>query len=342
MPTSRAHASKPEVAGSWRDLVTVHPAADLFPMMSDVELLELGNDIKVNGLRNPLVLWTPESSEEVFRRRRRDRYPKKVFLLDGRNRLAAMEAVGIELYDEEVGPQLAPNVRTDGGGDSVTVIFGGDPHHPNDGDFNDPYVYVVSANLRRRHLTTGQKRDLLAELLKASPEKSDRAVAKMIGVSPTTAGDVRHELERAGDVSKLDTRIDSKGRKQPTRSPKKLSDAAEKIITSLIEANPERSDADIAARVPNGTVKAVVAVRASRRTKPETLKESAAQIRAKVISGFCTVLHADLPDTLEDLVRILGDERAKIALLPIEKRTALARGCLRALGVGADDLKPIV
>ena len=34
----------------WRDKYKVHPAADVFPMMSDEELAELGEDIKKNGL----------------------------------------------------------------------------------------------------------------------------------------------------------------------------------------------------------------------------------------------------------------------------------------------------
>ena len=41
---------------SWRDHIKVHPAADLFPMMSESELRELGEDIKANGLLASLVL----------------------------------------------------------------------------------------------------------------------------------------------------------------------------------------------------------------------------------------------------------------------------------------------
>jgi hypothetical protein len=38
---------------TWRDQYKVHPAADVFPMMSDQELAELGEDIGANGLHNP-------------------------------------------------------------------------------------------------------------------------------------------------------------------------------------------------------------------------------------------------------------------------------------------------
>jgi hypothetical protein len=56
----------------------VHPAANVFRMMTDDELQELADDIKENGLRNSIVL----DSEGR--------------LLDGRNRLKACEIAGVE------------------------------------------------------------------------------------------------------------------------------------------------------------------------------------------------------------------------------------------------------
>src|SRR5262245_25033423 len=66
----------------WRDVYKVHPAADVFPMLPEDELRKLGEDIKVNGLAEPIVLWSSRDRSEVF-------------LIDGRNRLAAMELVGM-------------------------------------------------------------------------------------------------------------------------------------------------------------------------------------------------------------------------------------------------------
>ena len=83
----------------------------------------------------------------------------------------------------------------------------------------DPVAYVISANIRRRHLTADQKRDLIAKLIKATPEKSDRQIAETAKASPTTVGTVRAKMEAKGDVSNLDTRTDTKGRKQPARKP---------------------------------------------------------------------------------------------------------------------------
>ena len=105
-------------------------------------------------------------------------------ILDGRNRARAAAAAGVAC---------------------PTRIYDG----------NDPLGFVISLNIRRRHLTASDKRDLIAKLLKADPSKSDRRIAEVVKVSPTTVGTVRSELEAKGDVSKLDTRQDSKGRGQP-------------------------------------------------------------------------------------------------------------------------------
>jgi len=57
--------------------VKVHPAADLFPMMSDNELSELAKDIQANGQREACLLYQGQ-------------------LLDGRNRWRACELSGLE------------------------------------------------------------------------------------------------------------------------------------------------------------------------------------------------------------------------------------------------------
>jgi hypothetical protein len=84
---------------------------------------------------------------------------------------------------------------------------------------DEPYTFVVAANLHRRHLTAEQKRDLIDKLLKATPEKSDRQIADAIKASPTTVGKRRKTLEDTGDVSTMDTRTDTKGRQQQAHKP---------------------------------------------------------------------------------------------------------------------------
>jgi phage N-6-adenine-methyltransferase len=97
-------------------VISSHPAAELFPFMSDAELAELAVDIRAHGLLEPIVLLDG-------------------LVLDGRNRLRACEAAGVE-------PRF---VEWDGSG--------------------DPAVWVLSKNLKRRHLSTSQRAMVAAKLL---------------------------------------------------------------------------------------------------------------------------------------------------------------------------------
>jgi hypothetical protein len=112
-------------------------------------------------------------------------------ILDGRNRYCACQKVGVD-------PAYRP--------------FMGD----------DPFAFVVSANLHRRHLTIEQKRDLAAKVLQGNPALSDRQVGKLTGLSKNTAADVRHDAEGRGQIDHVDTRTDTKGRQQPARKQPKV------------------------------------------------------------------------------------------------------------------------
>src|SRR5262245_42608754 len=73
--------TKTKMAGtgetSWRQLFSVHPCADVFPMMDDAEIDALAEDIKANGLQQPILFL-------------RSRKKKQITVLDGRNRLEAL------------------------------------------------------------------------------------------------------------------------------------------------------------------------------------------------------------------------------------------------------------
>ena len=78
------------------------------------------------------------------------------------------------------------------------------------------YRYVIAANIRRRHLSAEDKRMIIADLLKLQPETSDRAIAKSVKVDNKTVAAVRSDMERREEIPHVETRTDSKGRKQPT------------------------------------------------------------------------------------------------------------------------------
>jgi hypothetical protein len=212
---------------SWRDVLPIHPAAELFPRMSESELRELGEDIKANGLRASIVLYEGK-------------------LLDGRNRLDAMELVGIEYsFLSGTDPTKWRGLGLYGRNRNRTSLI--------DCFDGDPYTCVISANIHRRHLTAEQKRELIAKLLKAKPEQSDRQVAKQTKTSPTTVGKIRKKSEATGDVSKVDTRTDTKGRKQPAKRKRRIS-KEEKEFHEKRKAREAKIEADWLADHPGKTV----------------------------------------------------------------------------------------
>jgi hypothetical protein len=94
-----------------------HPLVDLFPLMEGDEYAALREDIRVNGLFDPITLYQGR-------------------ILDGRNRYRACEEAGVGIATVEFDPE-------------------------NDGD---PRVWVISRNLKRRHLNESQRAMIAAKL----------------------------------------------------------------------------------------------------------------------------------------------------------------------------------
>ena len=196
----------------WRSILPIHPAAELFPRMTPDELRALGEDIVKNGLTNSIVLFQLDSKSPVR-------------LLDGISRLDAIEMVTgcpvtVGAPSLMAGKFLAC--------DKVIVLDGK----------TDPFTYVVSANINRRHLTAEDKRRIIAALIKANPQKSDRQIAKLVDASPTTVGD-----ERERTCPTLDTSIDTKGRRQPRRRKR----SPRKATTKPPATGNPKTDADVQA-----------------------------------------------------------------------------------------------
>ena|SRR5215471_3959418 len=195
-------------------------------------------------------------------------YLHEGMILDGRNRYRACLVAGVKL------PCL--------------LRLASDPT-----DF-DPVAFVISHNIHRRHLTAEQRRELIAKLITAQPEKSNRQIAKTAGVSHPHVAKVRGDLERSGDVETVTTSIDTKGRKQPAKKTKRRGakpadppEAADAIASGIdqmaaharateLEATCEH-DLDLAEQLQAAKIKI-----AGLESEIEELKAENAKLRAKL------------------------------------------------------------
>jgi hypothetical protein len=158
-------------------------------MLGKEELRELGEDIRKNRLQHRVVLWSPNGTDEAV-------------LLDGRNRLDAMELVGMPVLNKS-------------GGEGWRALNG---HlYTFHRRKCDPVAYIVAANIKRRHLDTEQKRELIAKLLKANPEKSNRQIAEPLKVDHKTVASVRVMKETTGEIPQLTKTTGKDGKTRPTK-----------------------------------------------------------------------------------------------------------------------------
>jgi hypothetical protein len=168
---------------------------------------DLVEDICAHGLAEPIVGWA--SNEGVF-------------VLDGRNRLDALAQLGLlyETDDHHVGIKKWTGsewsdrlgARIDGYDGAFRIIY--------EREGLDPYELVISLNVHRRHLKPEKKHELIAAVLKAKPELSDRRIGKMTDSDKNTVATDRAILEGRGEIPHVETRTDTKGREQPAKKPK--------------------------------------------------------------------------------------------------------------------------
>jgi hypothetical protein len=113
----------------------VHPAAEVFPLLSESELTELGKDIALHGLKEKITLW-----------RAGDDPTAPLYVLDGRKRLEALRRSGVLGLDPR---------------DGYAVVLG-------PSQVPDPAAFVISKNIRRRHLTKEQQAELILKAVEAT------------------------------------------------------------------------------------------------------------------------------------------------------------------------------
>jgi hypothetical protein len=132
---------------------TFHPLAEVFPLLEDAEFAKLVDDIRRNGLIEPIVVHDAQ-------------------VLDGRNRYRACIEVGIE-------PVVTP--------------YNGD----------DPVSYVVSRNLRRRHLDESQRAMVAAKLTNLTVGDNQHSEGVPIGRGSALLNVSKRSVARAREVRKV-------------------------------------------------------------------------------------------------------------------------------------------
>lgn len=80
---------------------------------------------------------------------------------------------------------------------------------------DDPVGYMLRHALLRRHLTTAQKKALAARLIASDPERSDRQVSRIVGISRPTVARVRDDLIEVGEVAEVATSTGADGKRYP-------------------------------------------------------------------------------------------------------------------------------
>jgi hypothetical protein len=211
-PRHAAQASSRRPIARWEE-PPVHPANNA-PPMSDAELAELAADIKAHGMHEPIVLWRDNTEEANGAEG-----PFPLYLLDGRNRLAALKLLGVD------NPRQAR--FGDLGIDTVVTLkavkevshlrFGGGKLKSKWETDCDPVAFHQSMNVYRRHLTPEQRRELIAARLKENPARPNRQIGRILKVDHKTVAAVRRKEEDVGNIPHVDKVVDTKGRKQPTR-----------------------------------------------------------------------------------------------------------------------------
>jgi hypothetical protein len=218
---------------SWRDTIPIHPAAEQFPLMSPAELKELAEDIRKNGLNERVAVWRADPDSPWQ-------------LLDGRNRLDALDIVHPDGWETYVN-YLDSSV--------------------------DPYAYVISANIKRRHLNVEQRQQLLITLIARAPEKSNRQIGKEIGVDHKTIATARAEGEDVGRIPHVETHTDTRGREQPAHK----SDAAKKAAAKKAAAKKAAAKKAAEAAAKAAEEEARAAAEAAAKAAAEAAAEAAAR-----------------------------------------------------------------
>jgi hypothetical protein len=263
-----------------------HPIALKYPPLSPDELRTLGQDIKSNGLRERIVLIDDQD---------------KRWVLDGRSRMNACVLMDVELTDEDF------------------EIYTGD----------DPEGFVASKNLHRRHLRINDYRKLISErkalakaIVTATPERTDRSIAKDVELSHVTVAKVRHEVEAgAHEAEALPNGTDEQA----------MGEAAEEVQEScVIDLYSPPPRVEKSGRKARGRKPGKAVAKAPKETKPKPLSNP----RDEWIGVTSKLLATNTAETLRDIVQMVkGSTGTIVEVMSQSTRADLVRQFAGALAI---------
>ncbi len=216
--SSNTHSSESQ-ASSWRDGRQIYPAADDYPLLEDAELKALAKRIEESGLRVPIQTRSVASEDRPY-------------VIDGRNRLDAMEKVlGWQIVNEKgewhgalaLTPGTKPQVEHKQGCTHEQIIAEIDDLNFHRRHLNESqrallaakratatrggdYTSEQSANLRKAQMTQAEA----AERFKVS-RRSVQTAAKVMSEAPEKAEAVRKGKKT---VHKAASEIEAKKQQQ--------------------------------------------------------------------------------------------------------------------------------
>jgi ParB-like chromosome segregation protein Spo0J len=181
----------------------------------ELPLSELGlPSLRANGLDPDHVARLAETADRwpAILVRRSDRT-----VVDGQHRVAAARTLGM---------------------DRVRAVFF-------DGSNDDAYFEFVRRNVGHGlPLSLDERRAAVHRIIRTHPDRSDRGIAALCGVSPKTVARVRHDLGARGALAPVKTRVGRDGRSRPI-DPEGV---RERILEEL-ERDPDASLRCIAKKV---------------------------------------------------------------------------------------------
>ena len=250
----------------WADL-PVHPAADMWPKMSEQQIAELAKDIKERGLQIPVVVFEDNTEEANGAK---GPFPR--FKLDGRGRDAALKILGIDDPEYAKGGEggYTTKIRTVRAMKQTSTFGSGGLSAPQWVPDTDPYAFVLTVNAHRLHLTTEMKRQAIEAYRKANPKASNRAVGRAVGVDDKTVAKEQSKNAEIPQISTPHDRAKAEILKDPTATNValgKLADVSDRLIGTV------RRELEDAGLITRREVKPAAPKKVSKpKPKPSTTK----------------------------------------------------------------------